>query len=321
MTKRVLITTGNGMFGKAVAEQLLGRQDLAVRAMVRDRSAFTLRADNLEVVVGDLDDPATLVEPMRDVTHVFLTTPMDERLEARESAVVAAAVAAAQPHIVAVYGAVHHDDDVLQRQHAGALEQLQNSGLPWTLVSPNSVMETSLKPFAEQLPMGVVLGMSGHGLVGLVSVADCARASAAVLSGTGHEGRNYELTGPEAVDMPYVVAIFARQLDRAIDYFDLPEGEFAKVLLDHGGYASREELEIQVVCHLRAWREGRAETVTDTVRQLTGRPAASVGEWVRDHLADFDARPTMSDRMAGLWLRTQYRKYRMAGSHRYEGDK
>lgn len=319
MTTRVLITTGNGMFGQAVIRQLVGRDDIAVRAMVRDRSRFTLESDNLEVVTGDLDDPASLTEPMRDVSHVFLATPMDDHIEQRERAVVDAAVAAGGgAHAVVIYGAVAHAGEMLDLQHRASLEHLKASGLPWTVVSPNSVMETSLGPLKEQVPMGIVVGISGHGLVGLVAVDDVARVVATVLTGSGHEGQEYVCTGPEAVDMPYVVAIFSRQLDRKIDYFDLPEEEFTKLLLDHGGYSSREQLELEVLSHLRAWRRGGAMKVTETVRDLTGRPAMSVGEWVREHVADYDTKPSMSDRMAGFLLRTQFRKYRMVGEHRYE---
>jgi hypothetical protein len=31
-----------------------------------------------------------------------------------------------------------------------------------------------------------------------------------------------------------------------------------------------EEVEVQIMCHLRAWKEGRANLVTDTVKQLIG---------------------------------------------------
>jgi len=175
--------------------------------MVRDRSKFDLTGTNLEVVTGDMDDPASLVEPTKDISHVFITSPMAERVTQREEAVVDAAKTNGNPHVINIYGAVRHEGDHLDSMHVAAIEHLKASGLPWTLVSPNSVMETSLKEFEEQLPMGVMLGMSGHGKVGLVAVDD-ARVMATVATTPGHEGKNYECTGPAAIDMSELAATY-----------------------------------------------------------------------------------------------------------------
>lgn len=64
--RKLLVTTGNGMFGRALIEQLVDRDDVEIRAMVRDRSKFTLSAANLEVVEGDMDNPATWLFPCRE---------------------------------------------------------------------------------------------------------------------------------------------------------------------------------------------------------------------------------------------------------------
>lgn len=88
----------------------------------------------------------------------------------------------------------------------------------------------------------------------------------------GHEGQNYPCTGSVAIDMPQVAADFTKLLGRDIAYYDLPEDEFADMLLEHGGYSDSDQLEIELLCHLRAWKEGRAETVTTEVERLTGNP-------------------------------------------------
>lgn len=312
MNRRVLVTTGNGMFGRALIRQLREREDVQVRAMVRDPAKFTLTGHNLRVVTADMDDPASLAEPMKDVSHVFLTTPMDTHIEQRETAVIDAARAAGSPHVVVIYGAVRHEGDALDRMHVAALEHLKASGLPWTMVSPNSVMETSLDAFAEQIPTGVVLGMSGRGKVGLVALADVARVLTTVVTSDGHEGRNYECTGPAAQDMPSVVESFADVLQRPIQYVDLPEDEFARLLLKHGVAPDRQTLELQVLLHLRAWRDGRADLVTDTVSKVTGAPAMPVRQWITANRERFAARPSLGQRAAGIALRAQYRKYVLA---------
>jgi len=297
MDRTLLVTTGNGMFGRALIEELRGDERVVVRAMVRDRGKFDLQAPNLEVLVADMDRPETLTPALEGVTHVFLSTPMDEHIAVREGNVIAAAAAAAgRPHMLKLFGAVKHEADELTAQHTRALDTLKASGLPWTLLSPNSVMETSLTAYAEQFKWNCMFGMSGHGKVGLVAAADVAAATAAVVRGDGHEGRNYELTGPQALDLYEVAAVFSNVLGREITYYDMPEAEFAKQCLDNMKGATPEWLEINVLCHLRAWRDGKADLVTDTVERLTGRPPTSLKEWATACKAQFDLPRHMSDK-------------------------
>ena len=41
------------------------------------------------------------------------------------------------------------------------------------------------------------------------------------------------------------------------------------------------------MCHLRAWKEGRANLVTDTVKQLTRREPIPVEQWIENNRAVF----------------------------------
>ena len=50
-----------------------------------------------------------------------------------------------------------------------------------------------------------------------------------------------------------------------------------------------EDLELQVLCHFRAIREGGADLVTNTFEWLTGRSPMTVSEWLHDHRRAFGA--------------------------------
>lgn len=236
---------------------------------------------------------------------------MDNKIAVREKAVIDAARANGNAHVIDIHGAVDHQGDPLEEMHLDAIGHLKESGLPWTIVSPNSVMETSFLSLAEMAPMKLILGMSGHGKVGLVALDDVARVMATVVTGEGHEGQEYMCTGPEAVDMPTVVRALSEAVGHKIEYIDLPEEEFAKVLLEHGGFDDRETLEINVLCHLRAWRNGKASLVTDTVEKVTGRPAMSVEEWFAANKSRFDRKAGIGEKFGGLAMRSQYSKYKM----------
>ena len=94
----------------------------------------------------------------------------------------------------------------------------------------------------------------------------------------------------------------------------MPEDEFAKMMLEHGGMIA-EELEIGVLCHLRAWRDGNADLVTDTYAKLTGELPTSLDDWIGDHTDSFESRPGFGDRIAGFFIHQKYARRHGGEAH------
>jgi NAD(P)H dehydrogenase (quinone) len=284
---RILITTGNGMFGGALIRALYAK-DVRMRIMVRNAGKFVLQGPNAEVVTGDMDQPETLDPLMEGVDKIFLTSPMDDRIEKREIAVIKAAKKHGVRQVVKIGGAVRHEDDQLARMHGKVIDFLRDSGIPLTLISPNSLMETSFLAYAPSIRyMHAFYGMSGQGRVGLVALKDVAEVAAHVLTTSGHDGRNYEITGPEAIDMYEVAKRFTDVLGTRIRYVDLEEDKLIRMMMKYEKSLTPEKLDIEVLCHLRAWREGRADLVTTTFEELTGRKPAPLAEFITENLDTF----------------------------------
>lgn len=283
----ILVTGATGMFGSGVVRELAAR-GARVRALTHSPAKVAaLGAAGVEPAVGDMDDPESLRVAMDGVSVVFLVSPMDPRIGVRETNAIHAARQAGVRRIVKLYGAVRHDGDPLSQLHGASLEALKASGLAWTLVSPNTVMETNLLSLAPwiQEESGFWLPVGDAG-IGMVAGDDCARAAAVVLTTEGHDGQNYELTGPEAVTFPQIAATMSRIFGRPISFRDATEDEFRKVMIEQAGY-TEDRLEIEVLCHYRAFRRGGADLVTDTVERLTGRKPTSVEEFLQAHRAAF----------------------------------
>ena len=308
--RTILITTAHGMFGGALLHHLRGRDGVRIRAMVRSRGPEDVDADGVEFVEADLDRPETLAAVAGDLTDVFLVTPMDERVEARERAVVDA-VATASPgaRVMKLHGAVDHAGDALSQLHEGSIEHLKASGLVWTLLSPNSVMETSLLPFVDTIEEGAVFGTSGDGRVGLVALDDCARVGAAAITSDDDFGQELVVTGPEALAMSEVCERFTEALGRTITYYDLPEKKLTSLLVEHGGFPDEAAVETAVLCHYRAWRRGGADVVTDTVERVTGSPSVRLDEWIGRHMDAFGRGRGAKDHVLGWLLRLEFGKY------------
>ncbi len=283
----ILVCGATGMFGSRVVAELV-KQGQPVRALVRDEArARRLLGESPELAVADMDVPDTLPAALAGVDQVFLVSPMDDKIATRELAMIQAAREAGVDQVLKLFGAVRHDDD-LSRMHGTSIDALRESGMRWALVSPNSVIETTL---LSQIPAlkqaGAMLGSAADSRVGLVAADDVGRASAAVfVRDDVPTGEDFVLTGPEALTMTEVATIMTEALGRPVAYEDLPEDVFASILVQNG--LTPEQAEIGVLAHFRAWREGGADVVTDTYRELTGLEPISVRQWVADNRSAFD---------------------------------
>lgn len=279
----ILVTGATGMFGGGIARQLAERS-VPVRAMTSNPShAEQLKRPGVDPVVADMDRPETLSDAMVGVDTIFLVSPMDDRVRVREGNVLEAAKRAGVRRIVKLYGAVQHHGDPLGSLHDASVEAIRQSGLEWALLSPTSVLETSLfsmLPWIEEV--GGIVASAGEGKVAHVAADDVARAGAVVVADRRENGHNYVITGPELLSFSELCEILSRVTRRSIPYMDVPDDELERLLVEEAGMTA-EQAEIGVICHFRAWRDGEAEVRTDTYRELTGQQATSAEEWIEAH--------------------------------------
>jgi uncharacterized protein YbjT (DUF2867 family) len=283
----ILVTGATGMFGGRIARGLVDAGQ-PVRALVRDRAkAAELEAAGAELAVADMDRPETLPDALDGVDRVFLVSPMDAHIRARETAVTAAAKDAGVDLVVKLYGAVKHHGDALDALHQASIDALKASGLRWALLSPNSVMETSLLSQAQPIKQaGAMFGSAGDGKVGLIAADDAAASGVALLTGDPKDGHNYEVTGPQALTSADMAAALSKALGKTVAYNDMSEDALRDMLVQYAGMTP-EEAELGVLAHYRAWKLGDADLVTNTVEELTGRPAMTLDAWLAANLDAF----------------------------------
>ena len=100
---------------------------------------------------------------------------------------------------------------------------------------------------------------------------------------------------PDAVCFSDVAAAASQALDREIVYQDMPRDAFRQLMLEEAGFTP-ETVDLGVMCHLDAFRAGKARRVTTDFQRLTRRQPTSVQQWWCQHAAMFLSDPESQDR-------------------------
>jgi len=127
---------------------------------------------------------------------------------------------------------------------------------------------------------GVIRGPAGDGRVGAVARDDIADVAVAVLLGDGHDGRTYDVTGPEAITLQEVAEELSQVTGRSITYHAETLEEAYESRAIYG--APHFEVEGWVTSYA-AIAAGEMDVVSDTVSKLTGQPPMTLADFLRRH--------------------------------------
>jgi uncharacterized protein YbjT (DUF2867 family) len=154
------------------------------------------------------------------------------------------------------------------------------------MVKPNFFMQNLLANAVTIKSMHKFFMPMADGTTAMSDTRDIGAVIAEVLTGEGHEGKNYEITGPELLSFHDVADRFSEVLGVKIEYVNQPPEAFREQL---GKFISS-KWHLDAVCQLFAEiAEGRLNYVTDTFRQLMGRDPISLRQFITDHKAVFQS--------------------------------
>jgi uncharacterized protein YbjT (DUF2867 family) len=278
----ILITGATGAVGRHVIAALVDSGE-DVRALTRDPQKAGLPS-GIEVVAGDMTDPATLGDRVFagvDRAFVFPSDGVDPFVEAAVAAgvdrfVVLSSLAAAEEF--------PRDHGSASQVHHAAVEAAVTSRTDrWTILRPGTFANNLLSwsyPISAGYPIRAPYLQSAQAPIHEADVAD---AAAAALLSDEWVGRAIAITGPEALTRADQVAAIAAAIERPITLVEITPEEFR----DETAAFIPEPI-------MRMLLDYWSDTLTtpDRVRPataLTGRPGRTLAEWARDHRADFAA--------------------------------
>jgi len=278
----ILVTGATGNIGGKIVQQLLAMQQ-PVRVFVRDPRKIADLGHQVEVAVGDFEQVETLEAALQGVDHLFLNTSSFGTQQNQNA--IAAAQRAGVKHIVelSTFGA-GEPTHAIDAWHHAKEQLLIDSGLEWTMLRPGQFMSNNLQWASSIKGQGAVYFPGGAGKVAPIDPRDIAAVAVVALTQPGHAGKAYQLTGPELLTVDQQVQILARLLGKPLQYVDVPPA----VADDQMRKAGMPPMLVDALSQLTViLREGRGAYRTDTVQQLTGRPAYTFEEWCRDHIGAF----------------------------------
>jgi uncharacterized protein YbjT (DUF2867 family) len=261
----ILVAGATGNVGRELVRELAER-GAPVRGLSRNGE-----------VRGDLTDPPSLRPALAGVSEMFLLSGYSPEIfaEARKAGV---------QRVVLMSGSSAETGDrtnAVARYMIETEEALRSSGLGWTILRPRTFMTNTLT-WADQVRAGVVRAPWPEVAVATVDPADIAAVAAVALTEPGHEGREYPVTGPEALRPADRVRLVAEALGREVRYEPQPDDEARAEM-------SAQMPEEYVNAFFSFFAEGTLDEskVFPTVAEVTGREPRRFADWARANAAKF----------------------------------
>jgi uncharacterized protein YbjT (DUF2867 family) len=230
-------------------------------------------------VRADFDDPASLAAAVAGVDTVFLVTVPPVPTADHDIALVAAARAAGVRKIVklsAIGSGQLFDGVTVGAWHVAAEEAIEAGGFVWTMLRPPSFASNFLRCRALIRAGEPIPNLAGDSRQAVVDPRDVAAVAVAAMTSDAHDGRRYDLTGPELLTFREQASALARVLERPVHVTDV---------------SALDQLPSEVGTGIGWARAGGAAYVTDHVARILGRPAGTFEQWARDHFKAFAKLP------------------------------
>lgn len=285
----ILVTGATGLAGSAVIREF-ARQGSPVRALVRNRAKGRVfeSLPMATVVEGDMRRRETLANALDGVDRVLLISSPDEQMVETQSAFIDAARQAGVRHIVKFSGlkASLESPFLFNRMHAEIERHLEHSGMTWTHLRPSQFMPEYLREVPTIVAHDALFLPLDGAKLAPVDMEDIAKAAFALLQTPGHEGKRYEMTGPEALTMTEIAEQISAAIGKTVRYVNIPPANRKQAMLAVGlpSYVV-DALDVQALERRKA-ATGESVVHLETHTELGIRPT-TFAEFARRNAAAF----------------------------------
>ena len=272
--RTVLLVGGTGKTGGRVSDRLRAR---GIPVRVASRSGEP---------PFDWTDPATWDAALAGVGAVYVV-PLDGELRTRPFVAWAEQLGAERVVLLSGRGVdvpgYAGEAGVAGRTHIDGEDAVRALRIGWTILRPAWFAQNFSEGFfRDAVRTGDLRLAAGDGAAAFVDAEDIADVAVAALTGDGHEGRTYELSGPRALRMADVAAEIAAATGRDLRYTDLSPHEFHAELLAQAWPPADAADFVDAVGPIR---RGMDAHLSDGVQRALGREPRDFTAFARDAAA------------------------------------
>jgi len=279
----IVVPAASGHLGRLIVRDLLDRGVPAgdIVAGARKPDAITDLADaGVRTAVIDYDDPTTVEAAVGAADTFVLISGNDLANRDRQHAdAIAAAGRAGAGHLVYTSGLrAAESPSPIAASHAPTEDAVRASGIPFTLLRNGWYTENYARDLPAVRAGGVLLASVGEGRVASAARRDFAQAVGAVVTGDGHLGQTYELSGDVAWSYSDLAAAFSELLGREVTYRPVTPEEHLRVLADAGVPEQFAGMAVAVDAGIR---DGAFAYTNGDLARLIGRPTTPLIDGLR----------------------------------------
>jgi NAD(P)H dehydrogenase (quinone) len=283
---KIAVTGATGQLGQLVVNGLLEKgPSNTIIAVVRDKKkAQPLVQRGVDVRVAHYGDPAALKAAFSGVDRLLLisSSEVGKRTKQHKNVVDAAKAAGVKRIVYTSAPKATTTKLVVAPEHKATEENILQSGMEYTILRNNWYTENYKDRVETARKTGAVVASAGVGRVASATRADYAAGAAAVLLGTGHEGKVYELGGDHAWDFNELAETIGKIIGKPVEYKSVDAGTLIGILKDAGldegiaGFMAVVDGNIE---------EGALSEVTGDLSRLIGRPTTPLRKGLEDAIS------------------------------------
>ncbi|GAA5157750.1 SDR family oxidoreductase [Viridibacterium curvum] len=276
MSEKILVLGANGNVGRPLVQALLAKGE-RVKAASRSGTAI----GGAEGAVFDYDKPETFATAFDGVDRAYVLLP-GGNVNSREllTPVIEALAARKVKVVLQTALGVDADDSIPYRQVELALER---SGTPCVILRPNWFADNFHNFWLGGILQGNIALPAGEGKTSFIDVRDIAASAAAVLTTHRFDGQAFNLTGATAHSYAEAATLIGSTIDKPVRYTAIDDETFVRNMVQIGLSEAYARFLAMIFYPVR---EGWTAAVNDTVQTLTGQPARSLQDYLRDHVRD-----------------------------------
>lgn len=258
---KILVTGATGTIGRLVVKHL---QRLNAAYL-----AGTRKPEGENDVYFDFNDPSSFEKATEGVDKVFvLGPPLVLGLDAIITPFLDFLKGKGIKRIV--YFSAYQADKMKGLDFHPKLEQkVKDDGFDYTILRPTFFAQNFKNYEGDNIAQRDIIFMpAGDGKASFIDADNIAEVAALALTQDGHNGKAYELTGPETLSYNDVAALLTEITGRTISYPKPGNEEFKSVLVSSGAPEFIADYLINVYGTIAA---GNADSVTDDYKRITGK--------------------------------------------------